>query len=431
MPENKNTEYKREYIDDIRKTIIAFANTDGGTLYIGVNDDGSVCGVADTDDTMLRVTNMLRDAIKPDVSMFVDVDVCTMDEKPVVAVTVQRGTARPYYIAGKGIRPEGVYIRQGASNAPATETAILAMIRETAGDHYEDARSLEQQLTFNQAEEYFKKKNIPFGEQQKRTLKLIGEDHTYTNLALLLSDQCSHTIKLAVFDGTTKSDFKDRKEFTGSLLKQLEDAFEYIDQFNHTRSEIRGLDRIDNRDYPPEAIREALLNAVVHREYSFFSSTMISIFSDRMELITTGGLVRGITKDDILLGVSVLRNRNLADVFYRLHLIEAYGIGLPKIRECYSDFPVQPKIEVTDNAFKITLPNKNNTALPEAAYASLTKREAKVLMLFDTQKTITRSIVQEQLGCSQTTAINTLREMVKNGLLLKSGGGMNTVYYKK
>ena len=135
MPENKNTEYKREYIDDIRKTIIAFANTDGGTLYIGVNDDGSVCGVADTDDTMLKVTNMLRDAIKPDVSMFVDVDLRTMDEKPVVAVTVQRGTARPYYIAGKGIRPEGVYIRQGASNAPATETAILAMIRETAGDH--------------------------------------------------------------------------------------------------------------------------------------------------------------------------------------------------------------------------------------------------------------------------------------------------------
>ena len=247
----------------------------------------------------------------------------------------------------------------------------------------------------------------------------------------MLSDQCTHTIKLAVFDGNTKSDFKDRKEFTGSLLKQLEDAFEYIDQFNHTRSEIRGLDRIDNRDYPPEAIREALLNAVVHREYAFFSSTMISIFSDRMELITTGGLVRGITKDDILLGVSVLRNRNLADVFYRLHLIEAYGIGLPKIKECYSGFPVHPKIEVTDNAFKITLPNKNNIALPEVSYANLTKRETEVIKLFDAQETITRSIVQEQLGCSQTTAINTLREMVKKGLLLKSGGGMNTVYYKK
>ena len=431
MQENKNTEYKREYADDIRKTIIAFANTDGGTLYIGVNDDGSVCGIADTDGTMLRIANMLRDAIKPDVSMFADVDVRTMEEKPVVAVTVQRGTARPYYIAGKGIRPEGVYIRQGASNVPATETAILAMIRETAGDHYEDARSLDQQLTFNQAEEYFRKKNITFGEQEKRTLKLIGEDHTYTNLALLLSDQCTHTIRSAVFDGTTRSDFKDRKEFTGSLLKQLEDAFEYIDQFNHTRSELRGLDRIDKRDYPTEAIREALLNAVVHREYAFSSSTMINIFSNRMELITAGGLVCGITKDDILLGISVPRNRNLADVFYRLHLTEAHGIGLPRIRECYSDSPVQPKIEVTDNAFKITLPNKNNTVLPGIAYASLERREKEVIRLFDTQKTITRGLVQEQLGCSQTTAINTLSEMVRKGLLGRIRGGMNTAYYKK
>ncbi len=431
MQENKNTEYKREYADDIRKTIIAFANTDGGTLYIGVNDDGSVCGIADTDDTMLRIANMLRDAIKPDVSMFADMDVRTTEEKPVVAVTVQRGTARPYYIAGKGIRPEGVYIRQGASNVPATETAILAMIRETAGDHYEDARSLEQQLSFTQAEEYFRKKDIPFDEQQKRTLKLIGEDHTYTNLALLLSDQCTHTIRSAVFDGTTRSDFKDRKEFTGSLLKQLEDAFEYIDRFNHTRSEIRGLDRIDKRDYPTEAIREALLNAVVHREYAFSSSTMINIFSNRMELITAGGPVRGITKDDILLGISVPRNRSLADVFYRLHLTEAHGIGLPRIRECYSDSPVQPKIEATDNAFKITLPNKNNTVLPGIAYASLERREKEVIRLFDTQKTITRGLVQEQLGCSQTTAINTLSEMVRKGLLGRIRGGMNTAYYKK
>ena len=150
-----------------------------------------------------------------------------------------------------------------------------------------------------------------------------------------------------------------------------------------------------------------------------------------MELITAGGPVRGITKDDILLGISVPRNRSLADVFYRLHLTEAHGIGLPRIRECYSDTPVQPKIEVTDNAFKITLPNKNNTVLPGIAYASLERREKEVIRLFDTQKTITRGLVQEQLGCSQTTAINTLSEMVRKGLLGRIRGGMNTAYYKK
>ena len=116
-----------------------------GTLYIGVNDDGTVCGIDDVDGTMLRVTNAVRDTVRPDVTMFVECHNDLMDEKPIVCVTVQRGTARPYYLRGKGIRPEGVYVRQ-ASTVPATEAAILNMIKETSGDSYEVARSLEQHL---------------------------------------------------------------------------------------------------------------------------------------------------------------------------------------------------------------------------------------------------------------------------------------------
>ncbi|WP_373117731.1 AlbA family DNA-binding domain-containing protein [Holdemania massiliensis] len=126
--------------------MITFANCDGDTLYIGVNDDGTVCGIDDVDDTMLRVTNAVRDTVRPDVTMFVECHNDLMDEKPIVCVTVQRGTARPYYLRGKGIRPEGVYVRQGASTVPATEAAILNMIKETSGDSYEVVRSLEQHL---------------------------------------------------------------------------------------------------------------------------------------------------------------------------------------------------------------------------------------------------------------------------------------------
>lgn len=429
MLENKNTEFKREFVDEIKKTIVAFSNTDGGTLYIGINDDGAVNGIDDTDACMLKVANSIRDSVKPDVSMFCEISTEVIDNKSVVKVEVQRGTARPYYIAGKGIRPEGVYVRQGASNAPATETAILNMIRETAGDNYEEARSLNQQLTFVEAENYFTQKNILFGEQQKRTLKLIGEDKNYTNLALLLSDQCVHTIKFAVFDGISKTTFKDRKEFNGSILKQLEDAYAYIDMFNHTHAEFEGLNRIDNRDYPVEAIREALLNAIVHREYGFSSSTLISIFDDRIEFVTIGGLVKGVTKNDIMLGVSVLRNRNLANVFYRLKLIEAYGIGMPKIQDCYAGCNTKPIIEISDNAFKITLPNINSVKLPEEN-KTLTKREKLVMDLFNNNEFVTRAMVQEFTGCSQTTAITTLANMVKKNLLVKEGNGVDTKYVK-
>lgn len=435
MIENKTTEFKRKYVDDIKYAVVAFANTDGGKIYIGINDNGSVQGIENTDETMLRVTNMIRDSIRPDVTMFTEFAIETIEEKPVVVLTVQRGTARPYYLAGKGIRPEGVYVRQSASSVPASETAILNMIKETSGDRYEDARSINQQLTFEKAESYFAKRSLPFGDQQKRTLNIIGSDGTYTNLGMLLSDQCVHTIKLAVFDGSKKSVFRDRKELSGSLLTQLEDAYSYIDQFNHTRAEFGGLERIDRRDYPSEALREALLNAITHRDYSFSGSTLISIFDDRIEFVTIGGLVRGLTFDDIMLGVSALRNPNLANVFYRLKLIEAYGTGILKINESYADFAVKPQFEVTDNAFKITLPNinyagarKDVTATAPLKVADKAERREILLRLAGKQGYIIRKDVEAELKVSQATAILILRDMVEKGLLIKEGSGKQQKY---
>lgn len=432
--ESKTTEFKREYTDDLKYAVVALANTDGGRIYVGINDDGSVQGIQNTDGTMLRITNMIRDAIRPDMTMFTECTVEEVDGKTVIVLNVQRGTARPYYLSGKGIRPEGVYIRQGASSVPASETAILNMIKETSGDRYEDARSLNQQLTFEKATEYFAKRNIPFGEQQKRTLNIIGADGTYTNLGMLLSDQCVHTIKLAVFDGSKKSVFRDRKELSGSLLAQLEDAYSYIDQFNRTRAEFEGLERVDKRDYPREALREALLNAMTHRDYSFSDSTLISVFDDRIEFVTIGGLVRGLTFNDIMLGVSALRNQNLANVFYRLKLIEAYGTGILKINESYADCNVKPQFEVTDNAFKITLPNINYASdgkeLPAAPVKVKTKASRKeiVLRLAKKQGYIVRKDIEVELNVSQSTAILLLRDMVESGLLVKVKNGRQLKY---
>ena len=432
--ENKTTEFKREYTDDLKYAVVAFANTDGGKIYIGINDDGSVQGVKDTDGTMLRITNMIRDVIRPDVTMFTECTVEEIDGQSVIVVNVQRGTARPYYLSGKGVRPEGVYIRQGASSVPASETAILNMIKETSGDCYEDARSINQQLTFEKADAFFAGRKVSFGDQQKRTLNIIGADGTYTNLGMLLSDQCVHTIKLAVFDGSKKTVFRDRKELTGSLLTQLENAYSYIDQFNRTRAEFEGLDRIDKRDYPAEALREALLNAITHRDYSFSGSTLISIFDDRIEFVTIGGLVRGLSFNDIMLGVSALRNQKLANVFYRLHLIEAYGTGILKINESYADCDVKPQFEVTDNAFKITLPNINYAGerkeLPTAPIKVKDKEDRKeiVLQLAEKQGYITRKEVEDKLTVSQSTAILLLRDMVESGLLIKVKDGKQMKY---
>lgn len=439
--ESETVELKEVVVDDIKKEIIAFANCDGGKLYIGVRDDGTVAGLNNPDEVSLQISNMVRDSIKPDVTMFLHYQTIEEDGKEIVAVEIQRGTDRPYYIAKKGMRPEGVYVRQGYSSVPATDTAIRSMIKETDGDRFEAMRCLNQELTFETAKKEFDLREVEFGTQQMRTLKLVDKDNLYTNLGLLLSDQCVHSIKVAVFQGTDQTVFKDRREFTGSLMQQMNDVYDFIDFRNQTRATIEKLLRIDVRDYPEIAVREALLNLLVHRDYSFSASALISIYADRIEFVSIGGLMPGIDLEDIMVGISVCRNQDLANVFYRLHLIEAYGTGMGKIMKAYEDMEEKPTIENTKNAFKIILPNINAKYEKGNVAASLSgsientigtnksqSDEEKVLEYAESHGVITRNDVIELLGVSTSTASRVIRRMVKNNLLKQNGKARNTNY---
>lgn len=440
--ESETVELKEAVADDIKKEIIAFANCDGGKLYIGVRDDGTVVGLDDPDGVSLQISNMVRDAIQPDVTMFLHYKTIEEDGKEIVAVDIQRGTDRPYYLAKKGMRPEGVYVRQGYSSVPATDTAIRRMIKETDGDRFEAMRSLNQELTFEAAKKEFALRDVAFEPQQMRTLKLVDQDNLYSNLGLLLSDQCVHTIKVAVFQGTDQTIFKDRREFTGSLMQQMNEVYDFIDFRNQTRATIEKLLRIDVRDYPEIAVREALLNLLVHRDYSFSASGLISIYADRIEFVSIGGLMPGIDLEDIMMGISVCRNQDLANVFYRLHLIEAYGTGMGKIMNAYEGVEEKPSIETSKNAFKIVLPNMN--AKYETGKASAPRAEAitssaagsekslsdeeRVLEYALSHGAITRNDVIALLQVSTSTASRVIRKMVKSNLLKQNGKARNTNY---
>lgn len=434
--ETEIVELKSILMDDIKKEIIAFVNCDGGTVYVGVADDGKVLGVENADECALQISNMVRDAVKPDVTMFIHYETLECDGKAVVAVNIQRGTNRPYYLAKKGLRPEGVYVRQGYSSVPATDTAIRQMIKETDGDSFENMRSINQALTFEATKKEFEKRNVVFGQPQMQTLKIVSADGIYTNLGLLLSEQCLHTIKAAVFEGINQNVFKDRREFSGSLMQQLNDVYDYIDFHNQTHATFRKLLRIDTRDYPEVAVREALLNTLVHRDYSFRASTLISIYDDRIEFVSIGGLLPGLELDDLMMGVSVCRNPHLANVFYRLQLIEAYGTGMKKIMGAYANALVQPKIKTTNNAFKIILPNVNFTPkaaevhkdFEKAADLALDSNEEKVLKFLREHLMITRKETQTLLEVSQSTAGRILKAMVDSGRIKQIGGSRTTRY---
>ena len=424
MIETDVIEFKAAFVNDLNKEVIAFANTNGGEIYIGLDDNGKPCGLNNINDVELQCVNHITNTIKPDVSMFVKYEKIIIDGQDVLKIIVNKGSMSPYYIAGKGIRPEGVYVRMGTASVPATETTIVNMIKETTGETYEDTRSLNQNLTFIQAEQEFSNAGISFGESQKKSLGIIGRDGCYTNLGLLLSDQCEHKIKFAVYEGTQKQIFKDRHEFSGSLFRQFEDLTRMIDSYNRLSSpKLDGMKRVDQRDYPVQAIREALLNALIHREYGLGGYTLISMFDDRMEIVSLGGLIRGVEMSDIMMGVSYLRNKRLAEIFYRLQLIEAYGTGIDKIKESYKGQVKQPVFESSPNAFKIVLPKMGAKAMIKDG------REDEVIALIKQKGEIVRNDVEELLNVSPATATRLLTKMVENGQIKRSGSARNIKYF--
>lgn len=263
---------------------------------------------------------------------------------------------------------------------------------------------------------------------------MIGEDDLYTNLALLLSDQCNHTLKVAVFEGIEKNIFKDRKEFKGSLLKQVTETFEFINLINKTEATFAGLTRKDERDYPLEAIRETLLNAVVHREYSFSGSTLVNIYEDRIEFISLGGIISGLSLDSIMLGVSQSRNEKLANVFYRLHLIEAYGTGIKKIFTNYEKYNMKPIIRAEVGAFQVVLPNIHYVKKIENDNTEIKFIYKDILDFIEKKGGTTRKEIEEYINLSQTRVITLLKEMLELNLIRKEKDKIDRrayKYYKK
>ena len=423
--ETENIEFKSGFTEEIYKEVIAFANTDGGVLYIGIDNDGNAVGLNNVDDEYTRITNGIRDAILPDVTMFVKY---TIQENKVVRITISEGTNKPYYLRSKGLKPNGVYVRQGTSSVQASSEQIRQMIKDSDGDDFESMRSLEQELTFASAAAAFESYGVDFSEEKYLALGMIHKnDGLFTNLALLMSDQCQHSIKVAVFGDDENTTFKDNREFKGSIFKQIDEAFRYIMLSNRTSSVFKGLERIDKSDYPEDALREALLNSVVHRDYSYSGSIIININDKQMEFVSIGGLLPGLTADDIRSGISQPRNKNLAEVFHRLKLIESYGTGIRRIYKLYENCSVQPRIEVTHNTFKMILPNMS-VAEPLAVKTYLTPQKEHILDFISKNGQITEAEIMELLGVKRTRAYTVAKQMCDENLIVAVGRGKNKKY---
>lgn len=423
--ESYTTELKEIVTSDLKKEVVAFSNSDGGIIYVGVKNDGSIKGIKNTDEEMQKIGNMIRDGIHPDLTQHTKIETISIDHHDIIRIEVQSGIKKPYHLRDKGLKPSGVYIRHGVSSVNASEETIRNMIRITDGDIYDQSRCLNQELTFTYADYIFKLKEIPFDDAHKRTLGLLDKDGFYTNTALLLSDQCEHNIKCAVFQGDNRLVFKARKEFNGSILKQMDDVLTYLDMYSNDNTEIQGISRKDYPDYPKAALREVIINALVHRDYTYTGSILANVFDTRIEIISLGSLVKGLKYEDIISGVSQTRNMSIAQIFYRLAYIESYGTGIQRILELYQNAEQKPELIVNPASFLVKIPKFKRASLSANKRSS---REDIVFRRIKEEGRITRKEVEELLACSSFTANRVLNHLLDEHRIKSMGSARATFY---
>ncbi len=449
--ETDMVEFKREYSRSVLKAVVAFANTHGGMVFIGIEDDGTVCGVEDPEGVMLAVTNAIRDAVKPNAAMIAECEQLEVRGKTVVGIRVERGVDRPYYLADKGMRPEGVYVRQGAASYMASEAEIRTLLRESRDGAYESGRCLQQDLTFGGTRAFFEKEGLELGDAQMRSLGMVDGDGQFTNLAWMLSDQCTAVVKLACFFGTNRTTFKDRLEVSGSVLVQFERSLDFLAKHMGYKTQFVNMRRVDYEDFPPDAVREALINAIVHRDYESQVATLISVLENRLEFTSYGGLPTACSLGDFQLDVSVPRNPKLAAVFYRLRLIEAYGTGIRRMFEAYEGSGKTPVFDITRSFFRVRLPNRNYEGSDElggesrldvvaasagmgaaggagSAGKELLNQERVVLAMLEEQGPLKRSEIQERFTFSQATLLRVIKRLESKGLVQAEGNTRRRVY---
>ncbi|MCD7950950.1 MAG: putative DNA binding domain-containing protein [Erysipelotrichaceae bacterium] len=362
--ESNLVELKRLLDDDMKSEIISFLNSYiGGTIYVGVDDDGSIypLSISQRDENESKIINWIRDeAIYPNCSDYIKFH---YNEDGVLEINIESGKEKPYYIKSKGLKPSGVYIRYGRNKTQATQQEIARMIRERDDIPYESLVSKNQNLTFITLKNKFEEMGMDFGKFKPITSGFIIEGK-YTNVAYWFSDQYQVETKMAVYQGLSRNIFRSKKEYDGSIISQIDHALDYFDLCNEIRVVINGdPTRKEIPSYKKRAAREAILNCYCHRDFSRRSNIKIEFFDNRLEILSPGGFYDGLTLEKALNGEQSFRNEYVVRLLYKLGYIENYASGLTRIFDEYAFELDEPQIITSDTSFKVILPNKNYYAL--------------------------------------------------------------------
>ncbi len=431
LGESKYIEYKQAYTSTFLKTVSAFANYHDGVIIFGVTDKGEVVGVKNPEDTRLQIENAINDGLDP--VPYVEIEKVMIESNTVLLVNVFKGDHTPYLLKQK------TYRRTDTSTVAVDRFAYEELILQGRNSSFEELVAAEQALTFQDLEKKLKKEIgiNTLTEDLLITLRL-KKDGKYTHAAALLSDENpmeSARIQLIAYRDNTVMSIKDRQILDSiSLVKQYDECLLFYRKHLNVGETIEGPYRKTVEEIPLVAYREAIANMIVHRNYARSEEARVEVFADRVEIFSPGGLPIGISKEEYVQGrISLPRNQIVADVFYRLKIIEKLATGIRRIREYYRDAMVKPVFHVSENSILVVLPRiqpvqEVKDSMGKTSYGQMSEKEKTIYQLIETKGPIARGNIEKEIGLGKSQTIELINQLRSHGLVTTIGQGRSTQY---
>ena len=339
MPETNRIEYKSALTKalDLEKEVVAFLNyREGGLVYVGIDETGKILGVKDADGDALKIKDRIKNNILPSAMGLFDVVSEDKDGKDVIKIIVASGSEKPYFKKKYGMTEKGCFIRVGTAAEPMPQKMIDKLFASRTRNSIGKIKAHRQDLSFEQLRIYYEEKKKPLNKQFKKNLELLAEDDSLNYAGYLLADENNVSVKVAKYSGANRVDLIENNEYGYcSLIKATKSVLDKIDLENRTAATITAKERKEQRLWNAIALREAIINAFVHNDYTREIPPKFEIFTDRIEITSAGSLTEGLSKEEFFEGFSIPRNKELMRIYKDLEMVEQLGSGIPRILETY------------------------------------------------------------------------------------------------
>jgi len=426
MSETTRIEYKEILTKelDIEKEVIAFLNyKEGGYIYIGIDKNGKAIGVDDVDNCMLKLKDRIKNNISPSAMGLFDISEEKIDDKNIVKVTVASGIEKPYFKSKYGMTSKGAYIRVGTSAEQMPQEMIDRLFSMRTRNSIGRIVSNRQDLTFEQLRIYYDEHGKRLNDNFARSLELLTDSDKYNYVAYLLADENGNSIKVAKYSSLDRCDLTENNEYGYcSLIKATKSVLAKLDIENRTAATITPVERKETPLWDKVALREAVINAIVHNDYSFEVPPKFEIFPDRLEITSAGRLPESLTREEFFSGISIPRNKELMRIYRDVELVESLGSGIPRILRAYGE----ECFKFTDNFIRITFPvsgqGKSGEKTTQKTTQKATQKTAqKILHYIKQDASISRNKLAELCGISPDGIKWQLNKMQKNGVIRRVG----------